>query len=592
MAHTSPPLEAQDVGIDLENLLLEQLLRGSLRNPSANVNRVVTWCLPLSELIGDANHPHQCTEDLTGIAVHLPSWRLADGDTTQRLIESLSAAGVAAVMAWPQPGCSTPSLNRAIAAAEVAGVAFLDLPLEADYQRTSRLIATKSLAQSSHVLSYSTRVHEEIADVLARGTGLASLARTMSNLAQTSVMILGNDHELLAHAISGLQSDAGINAIKDHSDIVPRIINYLTPGAIDPKISPTATVTVELDTGPAQLIVAPVLLAGERLGSVVLIARSSDADSHRLIQQTIVCKEGATLTGSELLRQNSVRRAKERARNDFVYALLYGRFTDQLELAARSQYYKFQPDGRYAVLVVIAGRDQAMQPDDNRALASTARAIAAGYPANKDTHVLTGQIGPMIIVIKQLLPVTSHVGDVLSERTLLRDFADQTNRVAQGLLGSGARVAYGRADDGVAGVSRSYREARIALALGEQASDTSVYPYDDLRVYAAIQEVAQSPSGLNFAKEVLSPLQHADGQTGDLKMLALAYIEESGNVNATARRLHLHRNTMLYKLNRVSRALRMDIRKSETQFMIWLACRIETLSEVQADFADELTLPS
>jgi DNA-binding PucR family transcriptional regulator len=184
------------------------------------------------------------------------------------------------------------------------------------------------------------------------------------------------------------------------------------------------------------------------------------------------------------------------------------------------------------------------------------------------------------------------VGDVLSERTLLRTFADQTNRVAQGLLGSGVRVAYGRADDGVSGVARSYREARIALALGEHADKTGVYPYDDLRVYAAIQEVAQSPSGQNFAKEVLMPLRHADGQTGDLKMLAMAYIEESGNVNATARRLHLHRNTMLYKLNRVSRALRMDIRKSETQFMIWLACRIETLSEVQADFAEELTLPS
>lgn len=592
MAHTSSVFDSQTVGIKLESLLLEPLMHGSLRNKAVDVDRWVTWCLPLSELIGDADHPRQCSKDLTGIAVHIPSWRLADGDTAQRLIESLSSAGAAAAMSWPQPGSSTASLNRAIAAAEATGIAFLDLPPEADYQQTSRLIATKSLAQSSHVLTYSTQVHEEIAHVLARGTGLAALAQTMSNLAQTAVMILGKDHDLLAHATSGRQADANIDAVKDHSDIVPQIVDYLTPVESDPKATHTATVTVELATGPTELIVSPVLLAGERLGSVVLIDRSGDTDSHRRIQQTIVCKEGATLTGSELLRQNSVRRAKESARNDFIYALLYGRFTDQIELAARSQYYKFQPDGRFAVLVVIAPRGHELQAGGNRATSSAASAIAAGYQADDGTQVLTGQIGPMIIVIRQLPPITSQVGDVLSERALLRAFADQTSRIAQGLLGAGVRVAYGRADDGVPGVARSYREARIALALGDQASDTSVYPYDDLRVYAAIQEVSQSPAGRNFAKEVMTPLRHADGQTGDLMMLTLAYIEESGNVNATARRLHLHRNTMLYKLNRVSRALRMDIRKSETQFMVWLACRIETLSEVQADFADELTLPS
>jgi DNA-binding PucR family transcriptional regulator len=111
-------------------------------------------------------------------------------------------------------------------------------------------------------------------------------------------------------------------------------------------------------------------------------------------------------------------------------------------------------------------------------------------------------------------------------------------------------------------------------------------------VFAAIEEVATTAAGRSFAEEVLEPLRKADGQTGNLESIVIAYIEESGNLNAAARRLQLHRNTMLYKLDRASRALQMDVRTAETQFMIWLAHRIETLGEVQRALDRELLPPS
>ena len=72
----------------------------------------------------------------------------------------------------------------------------------------------------------------------------------------------------------------------------------------------------------------------------------------------------------------------------------------------------------------------------------------------------------------------------------------------------------------------------------------------------------------------------------------MAYIEEGGNLNATARRLHLHRNTMLYKLDRASRAVQTDVRRPEAQFMIWLAHHIAVLNDVGAALDRELAPPS
>jgi sugar diacid utilization regulator len=206
---------------------------------------------------------------------------------------------------------------------------------------------------------------------------------------------------------------------------------------------------------------------------------------------------------------------------------------------------------------------------------------------------LTAQIGSMVVVVRQ---VTSRRDgqslDPLAERQALQGYGGQLHRAMHDRLGEQVRVAYGGAGVGAQGVARSYREARTAVALGDKVGAGPVCGYDSLRVFAAIEGVAMTAAGQSFATEVLEPLRKADGQTGNLESIVIAYIEESGNLNAAARRLQLHRNTMLYKLDRASRALQMDVRTSETQFMVWLAHRIETLGEVQHTLDRELLPPS
>lgn len=68
----------------------------------------------------------------------------------------------------------------------------------------------------------------------------------------------------------------------------------------------------------------------------------------------------------------------------------------------------------------------------------------------------------------------------------------------------------------------------------------------------------------------------------DLLETLSAYLAEGGNVNATARMLNVHRNTMLAKLDRISRLLGMDIRVPENQFTVWLAIRLDLLDEVHS----------
>jgi DNA-binding PucR family transcriptional regulator len=59
----------------------------------------------------------------------------------------------------------------------------------------------------------------------------------------------------------------------------------------------------------------------------------------------------------------------------------------------------------------------------------------------------------------------------------------------------------------------------------------------------------------------------------------ITYIESGGNLNAAARELHIHRNTMLYRLDRASRILHLDLRQAEHRFTVWLAYKLDMLVE-------------
>jgi sugar diacid utilization regulator len=587
-------------GIPFDALLAEPLLNGCVVVAGASrFHEPLSWCLPLSEA-ETRDQPLGLGElDLLGVAVHVPMAKVEGQRVPPELVCRLARRGAAALMVWPGPGGAEVDLRSAAAAAEKAGTPLVLLPAAADFRRLGQLVAVKVLAQTTHVLEYSARVHRTLGEVFAHGSGLAAMARTMSQLSRTPVYLLGLNGEVLASA--DIVRGEGAVAIKGPGPaVVARVIEEHREERARAEaantVAPHARVLeLELDDLPVPAMAAPVSVAGDAFGLVVLVEGDWPAEEHDLAQHAVIAEQGATLVGSELLRQRSVREAEERARDDFVDALLHGRFSDQHELAARARHYNFDPERRYSVFV-ISSRGLAHEPGTGPSRAAAATRAAGRASRRQDRVSLTAMIGSMIVVILQLPP--SRHRDALAERQGLHQFADQLHRAVRDRLvelggrGDDVRVSYGRSGVGAPGVARSYREARTALALAQRVGAPVVCGYHDLRVFAAIEELTSSPSGRSFAAEVLGPLRRADGQTGNLEEIVLAYIKGSGNLNAAARTLQLHRNTMLYKLDRASRALEMDIRSAETQFMVWLAHHIDALSQVHAALDNELAPPS
>jgi purine catabolism regulator len=131
----------------------------------------------------------------------------------------------------------------------------------------------------------------------------------------------------------------------------------------------------------------------------------------------------------------------------------------------------------------------------------------------------------------------------------------------------------------VSGTRSSIAQAEQALALGRQVSESAITAYADLGLFRLLLATAREPVLRgeldSFYEATLGKLLTYDRERGsDLVPTLEAFLATLGAPLATAERLHVHRNTLLYRLSRIEAVAGVDLRDPEARLMLHLALRI------------------
>ena len=486
-------------------------------------------------------------------------------ELTPQVVAGLADAGAPALFvfrATEQRWADGPSLG---------GTAVLAVPDGTTPRALAEMVARLALAHESHVLLYAQQVHSALAELLHRGAGVAALCHRMARLSDCAVAVVDEDLRLLAF-------EQGPNHWLDPTmlgsslrPVFGRVLVEFDQKREDPHAG--MTLSVVMADRPVTCILAPIELADRRDGWVVLVDSNDPPHEHDLAEHRVVVEQAATIVGTELLRVRSVERAEERARGNFVHALLHGRFSNHADLVARASFHDFPTEARYAV-VVARSAGLIAEGDSPTRLAEMAREAGRILP-REEAPTLAAVVGDVLGVVRPVAPPArthrdTNPGDLRAYAAALEQ---RLNRLGRRKV----LVAYGRPVRGAEQIMESYREARVALDLRERLRVEEVCGFDDLRVDSALLSLAQDRTGRSFAEDTLRALR--DDRGGALLDVARVYVEAGGNLNEASRRLSVHRNTLLYKLDRISRLLQRDIREADTQFTLWLALRLANLAE-------------
>jgi sugar diacid utilization regulator len=456
----------------------------------------------------------------------------------------------------------------------------VELPAAVSRTAVQELVAVLSLAHHAHVLQYGQQVHATLAHLLHRGAGLTALCSRLARLSHCAAGVLGTDLHLLAF-------DPGPGSALDPAAVTADLRSaeqqMLASAAAAP--GPHGLVTLELTVRdrPVTCVAGAIDLVEQRDGWVVLLDGSDDMTEHDLAEHRVAVEQAVTIIGTELLRVRGIERAEERAKGNFVHALLHARFTNRADMVARASHYDFDVDARYGVVVAHSGGLVA-QRDSPTKLAEMAR-DATRLHEDARHQTLATVVGDVVAVVRRVSP--SRRGQQDPGTNELRDYAVALEQKLRDRGQQRVVVAFGRPEDTADAIVDSYREARIALDLRQRLGVEEVCGFADLRVHSVLLDLAQQPAGQGFVQEILGPLR--EDRDGSLAEVARVYVEAGGNLNEAARRLNVHRNTMLYKLERIARLLQRDLREPDSQFAVGLAIRLNDLAETTERVNRDLT---
>lgn len=137
----------------------------------------------------------------------------------------------------------------------------------------------------------------------------------------------------------------------------------------------------------------------------------------------------------------------------------------------------------------------------------------------------------------------------------------------------GLHVAYGTIVSDIKEVSKSYKEAKLALDVGKIFfNEKDVIAYSTLGIGRLIYQLP-IPLCKMFIREIFEGKSPDDFDEETLITIN-KFFENSLNVSETSRQLYIHRNTLVYRLDKIQKSTGLDLRVFEDAITFKIALMV------------------
>lgn len=275
----------------------------------------------------------------------------------------------------------------------------------------------------------------------------------------------------------------------------------------------------------------------------------------------------ASACAIELDRERAVTETRDRLEGEFIESLLAGSYTSEEAALERAQRLGVDLNRPFAVVSVRGTHVDA-------AFEEAALRAVRGLVAHRGMSALVSAHAGAVCVILLL-----HSGDETSLARLVETIRAECSQVTQD---AGTSLGVGRPHSGVPGIRTSFREAEQALGMGRRVlgAGRSV-SFADLGLHRLLFAIANQPELADFYEDTVGPLAAYDRRTGaDLMATLDAFFLCHGSPTETAQRMHLHRNTVLYRLRRIEEIGGLKLDDAATRLNLHLCLRIRDVLHV------------
>lgn len=477
---------------------------------------------------------------------------LGEGRVQASLIGDLIEAGVGAFILSGEPP------EPVLAACQQASTPLLQAPAGVPLPEVERAIVGLILDRDAQLRRRAEEVYGQLLETMLGDAGLPALVATLAEATGLRAAVFDDylalracapDDEPFRHAVT---SAAGSILLRDSS-------------ATRGRLGRPALIRFELEDAVWNGQLYPLQIESAWAGYLGLFERSDQAgELHRLLAD-----RATTLVALELAKQRAVAQATQRWRGEFLDDLLSGSFpTDEAVLARGRQlgYDLAKPQTVFILGVDPGANDAAPQ----EALATAARQrrrfaeVARSIVQRLEPRALAAERDGTLVA---LLSTNASAEEVVERARMEIEEALPEIAISAGI---------GRAVTQPRDLVRAQREAMQAYEIGQRLlGGKRTVKYAELGIERLLFHLLGNPELERFALEVLGDLLAYDAQHGgELVRTLEVFLRCNANHVRAAQELHLHRNTLLYRLGRVREILGRDLEQAETRLALQVALRL------------------
>jgi purine catabolism regulator len=464
--------------------------------------------------------------------------------TLARLLESLAGQGIAGA------ACAGRVSAEARRVADAHALPVFALPADVALEQIEPQVLRYIVDRRAELHERAQDLHRQLSELALAGRGLPALLARLHELTGVPVL-LERDGNLDYVGGQGRLADATAAAVAAERPDLEDWLREVPLSAFDPPVALRTLVN-----GEARLI-APILVQGSIAGFLSLLGTQGElGELHRL-----AVGRAAHACAIELVRARAARDARDEVEEELLDVLTAGRPGTHDAARERAKRKGFDVDAPY--LLVAAEASQA-------GMGKKIRGAWDRLLATMRVPALVRERGEMTVAL-----ITFSARKSADPKSLV----EPLHRAARTAVGNTVAMGYGAVRSGATEVAGAAREAEQALTMGRRLFGAdSATAFADLGLYRLLYALQPLPELRAFADDVLGRLRTKD--RGDvLKHTLMAYLATNGSPTDAAGRLHLHRNTVLYRLGRIEDLLGVDLRDAEVRLTLHLALKIGDVLE-------------
>jgi carbohydrate diacid regulator len=172
-------------------------------------------------------------------------------------------------------------------------------------------------------------------------------------------------------------------------------------------------------------------------------------------------------------------------------------------------------------------------------------------------------------ILKTVFPHETHKASLKAVHYKLDKFNDYLCKN----YGSSASISIGNKIKGIEGIRESYENASKAMIIGKRADlHPQIYVYDDWNIMLELISSEMNPGLRKKLIQSVNPLFTHDNYEV-FSTTFLAYCKHNLNLSETARVLYVHRNTLVYRLEKISEITNLNTNNFEHSLLLYIAIK-------------------